>query len=40
MLTGNKIPFIDQNVKIINALKILTKKKLGVLIIENKKRKL
>ena len=39
MLTGNKIPFIDQNVKIINALKILTKKKLGVLIIENKKKK-
>ena len=39
MLTGNKIPFIDQNVKIINALKILTKKKLGVLIIEKIKKK-
>jgi len=39
MLTGNKIPFIDQNVKIINALKILTKKKLGVLIIQNKTKK-
>ena len=39
MLTGNKIPFIDQNVKIINALKILSKKKLGVLIIQNKTKK-
>ncbi len=39
MLTGNKIPFIDQNVKIIRALKILTKKKLGVLIIQNKTKK-
>ena len=39
MLTGNKIPFINQNVKIINALKILTKKKLGVLIIQNKTKK-
>jgi arabinose-5-phosphate isomerase len=39
MLTGNKIPFIDQNVKIIDALKILSKKKLGVLIIQNKTKK-
>ena len=39
MLIGNKIPFIDQNVKIINALKILSKKKLGVLIIQNKTKK-
>ena len=39
MLTGNKIPIINQNIKIIDALKILSKKKLGVLIIQNKNKK-
>ena len=39
MLTGNKIPIINQNIKIIDALKILNKKKLGVLIIQNKNKK-
>ena len=39
MLTGNKIPFINQNVKIIDALKILSNKKLGILIIQNKSKK-
>ena len=39
MLRGNKIPFINQNTKIINALKTLSNKKLGVLIIQNKQKK-
>ena len=39
MLKGNKIPFINQNTKIINALKTLSNKKLGVLIIQNKQKK-
>ena len=39
MLIGNKIPFINENVKIIDALKILSNKKLGILIIENKNKR-
>ena len=39
MLTGKKIPFINQNIKIIDALKILSEKKLGVLIVQNKNKK-
>tara|TARA_A100001388_G_scaffold260446_1_gene228479 strand:+ start:616 stop:1584 length:969 start_codon:yes stop_codon:yes gene_type:complete len=39
MLTGNKIPFINENIKIIDALKILSNKKLGILIVENKNKK-
>ena len=39
MLRGNKIPFINQNTKIINALKTLSNKKLGVLIIQNNLKK-
>ena len=39
MLRGNKIPFINQNTKIINALKTLSNKKLGVLIIQNEQKK-
>ena len=39
MLIGNKIPFINENIKIIDALKILTNKKLGILIVENKNKK-
>ena len=35
MLTGQKIPFINENLKMKDALKIITKKKLGVLIAQN-----
>ena len=38
MLTGNKIPFVDENVDMKKALKILSKKSLGVLIVQNKKK--
>ncbi len=38
MLTGNKIPFIPENLKMEKALKILTKKKLGFLLVQDKKR--
>ena len=38
MLTGDKIPFIDGAVKMNKALKILSNKKLGILIIRNKKK--
>ena len=37
MLTKNKIPFINENASMKNALKIITKKKLGVLIAKNSK---
>ena len=37
MFTGNKIPFINENQKMKKALKIITNKKLGVLIARNKK---
>ena len=39
MLSGNKIPFVNENLKMQDALKTLSNKKLGVLIIQNKKRK-
>ena len=39
MITGNKIPFVKENLKMSLALKILTKKKLGILIILNSKNK-
>ena len=39
MVKGNKIPFIDENSTMKNALKILSKKNLGVLIIRNKIKK-
>ena len=39
MLTGNKIPFVNENLKMKKALKILTEKKLGILIVRNKKKK-
>ena len=39
MLTGNKIPFVNENLKMKKALKILSKKKLGILIVRNKKKK-
>ena len=38
MLTGNKIPFVNENMQMNQALKILSEKKLGILIIRNKKR--
>ena len=37
MLTGNKIPFVQENLKMKKALNILSKKKLGFLLIKNKK---
>ena len=39
MVRGKKIPFVNENIKMINALKILSKKKLGVLIAQNKYKK-
>lgn len=39
MITGNKIPFVNENIKINKALKILTNKKLGILIVLNNKKK-
>ncbi len=38
MLTGNKIPFIQQDLKMKKALQILTKKKLGFLLVQDKKK--
>ena len=35
MLKGKKIPFINENIKMREALKIITRKKLGVLIVRN-----
>ena len=37
MITGTKIPFVKENLKMNKALKILTEKKLGTLIVLNKK---
>jgi arabinose-5-phosphate isomerase len=39
MLRGEKIPFVNENLKMQVALKILSKKKLGILICQNKKKK-
>ena len=36
MLSGNKIPYVNQNKKMKEALKILEEKKLGILIVLNK----
>ena len=38
MLIDKKIPFVNEDIKMITALKILTEKKLGVLIVRNKKK--
>ena len=38
MLTGKKIPFVNENLQMKKALKILSDKKLGVLIVQNKKK--
>ena len=39
MLTGNKIPFVKEDLKMKTAIKILTDKKLGTLIVQNKSKK-
>ena len=39
MLTGNKIPFVNENKKMKEALKIISSKKLGVLIVRNSNKK-
>ena len=39
MLIKNNIPFVNENLKMIKALKILTEKSLGILIIRNKDKK-
>ena len=36
MVTGNKIPFVNENLKMKQALKVLSNKKLGILIAQNK----
>ena len=38
MLTGSKIPFVKENLKMKSAIKILSDKKLGILIVQDKKR--
>ncbi len=38
MIRGNKIPFVNENLKMERALKILTEKKLGILIVLNNKK--
>ena len=39
MLKGDKIPFVNENLQMSNALKILNEKKLGILIIRSKTKK-
>ncbi len=39
MLIENKIPFVNENLKMKKALKILSDKKLGILIVQNKQKK-
>ncbi len=39
MITGKKIPFVNENTKINKALKILTDKKLGILIVRDKNKR-
>ena len=38
MVTGDKIPFVNENLEMKKALKIITNKKLGTLIVQNKKK--
>ncbi len=38
MLTGKRIPFVNEDLKMKKALKILSDKKLGILIVQNKKK--
>ena len=39
MITGNKIPFVSENLKTSKALKVLSEKKLGILVVRDKKNK-
>ena len=39
MLTGNKIPFVKENLNMKSAIKTLSNKKLGILIVQNKQKK-
>ena len=39
MITGTKIPFVSENLKMVKALTILNEKKLGFLVVLNKKKK-
>jgi arabinose-5-phosphate isomerase len=38
MITGNRIPFVNESLKMKKALQIITKKKLGTLIVQNNKK--
>ena len=38
MLTGNKIPFVNENLNMKKALRILSNKQLGILIVQNRKK--
>ena len=38
MITGNKIPFVNESVKMKKALQIISNKKLGILVIQNNKK--
>ena len=38
MVTGNKIPFVNENLKMKKALQIISNKKLGILVIQNSKK--
>jgi arabinose-5-phosphate isomerase len=38
MVTGSKIPFVNENLKMKKALQVISKKKLGILIIQNNKK--
>ena len=40
MIKGKKIPFVNENLRMSKALKILTEKKLGILIVRNKEREI
>ncbi len=39
MLVGNRIPFVNENLKMKDALKIISAKKLGILIVRNRQKK-
>jgi arabinose-5-phosphate isomerase len=39
MLTGNKIPFVKEDLKMKTAIKILSNKRLGILVVQNKLKK-
>ena len=38
MITGNKIPFVNENLKMKSALRVISSKKLGTLIVQNNKK--